>query len=66
MDVGFGLLPGDGSAVNWAAKRGHLDIVKRLVLAGAKTDIDAKKPAWLGGPGALLSSSQWARTTSTS
>lgn len=51
MDVGWGFLPGDGSAVNWAAEGGHLDIVKRLVAAGAKADIYAKKPAWFGTGG---------------
>ncbi|KAF5717819.1 hypothetical protein FMUND_5550 [Fusarium mundagurra] len=51
MDVGFGVLPGDGSAINWAACGGYLDIVKILLEKGAKSNICAKRPVFLGTGG---------------
>ncbi|KAH7151539.1 ankyrin repeat-containing domain protein [Fusarium sp. MPI-SDFR-AT-0072] len=51
MDVGFGVLPGDGSAINWAACGGYLDVVKILLEKGAKSNICAKRPVFLGTGG---------------
>ncbi|KAF9762619.1 hypothetical protein IL306_003360, partial [Fusarium sp. DS 682] len=51
MDVGFGVLPGDGSAINWAANGGYLDVVKLLLESGAKANICAKRPVFLGTGG---------------
>ncbi|KAF5684647.1 hypothetical protein FDENT_6652 [Fusarium denticulatum] len=51
MDVGFGVLPGDGSAINWAASGGYLDVVKILLEKGAKSNICAKRPVFLGTGG---------------
>ncbi|KAF5640090.1 ankyrin [Fusarium tjaetaba] len=51
MDVGFGVLPGDGSAINWAAYGGYLDIIKLLLETGAKADICATRPVFLGTGG---------------
>ncbi|RBR05246.1 hypothetical protein FVER53590_12393 [Fusarium verticillioides] len=48
MDVGFGFLPGDGSAINWAACGGYLDVVKILLEKGAKSNICAKRPLSIG------------------
>ena len=42
MDKGWDMIPGDGSAVNWAAHEGHLEIVKLLAIRGARLDIKAK------------------------
>jgi ankyrin repeat protein len=50
-DVGFGVLPGDGSAINWAACGGYLDVVKLLLERGAKANICAKRPVFLGTGG---------------
>ncbi|CZR37777.1 uncharacterized protein FPRO_07032 [Fusarium proliferatum ET1] len=51
MDIGFGVLPGDGSAINWAACGGYLDVVKILLEKGAKSNICAKRPVFLGTGG---------------
>ncbi|KAF4951363.1 hypothetical protein FGADI_7561 [Fusarium gaditjirri] len=51
MDVGFGVLPGDGSAINWAACGGYLDVVKLLLERGAKANICATRPVFLGTGG---------------
>ncbi|KAG5797164.1 hypothetical protein H9Q69_003773 [Fusarium xylarioides] len=51
MDVGFGVLPGDGSAINWAACGGYLDVVKILLEKGAKSNICATRPVFLGTGG---------------
>ncbi|KAF5687085.1 hypothetical protein FCIRC_2473 [Fusarium circinatum] len=51
MDVGFGVLPGDGSALNWAACGGYLDVVKILLDKGAKSNICAKRPVFFGTDG---------------
>ena len=48
MDVGRGIVPGDGTALNWAAAEGHLGVVKLLVSRGAKLNIKAEKPAFFG------------------
>lgn len=54
MDVGGGLNPGYGTALNWAADAGHLNIVKPLVKAEANTTIEAVGPAALGAGGTPL------------
>lgn len=54
MDIGWGLLPGDGTALNWAAAEGHLEIVKLLVSKKAKIDTNAEKPVLFGTGGTPL------------
>jgi ankyrin repeat protein len=54
MDVGWGFLPGDGSALNWAASEGHLDIVKMLVAKGADMEITAQQAILTGTGGTPL------------
>ncbi|KAF5637798.1 Pfs NACHT and ankyrin domain protein [Fusarium sp. NRRL 52700] len=44
MNVGFGILTGDGDAIDWATCGGYLDIVKILLDKGAKSNICAKRP----------------------
>jgi ankyrin repeat protein len=54
MDIGWGILPGDGTALNWAAAEGHLEIVKLLVSKNAKIDPNAEKPIFFGTGGTPL------------
>jgi ankyrin repeat protein len=54
MDVGWGILPGDGSALTWAAGGGHLEVVRYLVARGANLDIQAQKPVFFGTGGTAV------------
>jgi ankyrin repeat protein len=54
MDIGWGILPGDGTALNWAAAEGHIEIVNFLVTKNAKIDPDAEKPVFFGTGGTPL------------
>jgi ankyrin repeat protein len=54
MDIGWGLFPGDGTALNWAAAEGHIEIVRFLVSINAKIDLDAKTPVLFGTGGTPL------------
>ncbi|KAI3318588.1 ankyrin [Xylariaceae sp. AK1471] len=54
IDVGWGILPGDGSALTWAAGEGHLEVVRYLVARGANLDIQPQKPVLFGTGGTAV------------